>query len=505
MPPTQDQAAISVPKTERICEAALVVLVPALAVYAVALVSPAIFNDSDTFWHIRAGEWMLTHHAIVTRDPFSLTFAGRPWAAQEWLAEIALASAFLLFGWSGVAVMTGLAMGTAILLLTLYVGRRADPVATILIVVVAASCVMPDYLARPHILALPFMTAWIIGLVRASDARRAPPWQFLPLMTIWANLHGGFIFGLALIPPFAFEAILASRNSGTAPRIAKQWVLFGLASLLAVLLNPRGMYGLLFPFALMQVHSLSSIGEWQSLDLRQFSPVEFAMLATVFYVVWKGIKVSPVRVFLILALFHLSLLHARYGMLLGATAAIVLAEPIGRSRKPEREAWILQAFHAPVFFTLAVAVAVSAAFRVAYPEQHNEGPMSPEKALAAVPASLWSRPMFNNYSFGGFLIFQGVRPFVDSRADFYGDEFLLDYARAMNGDEGTIDRLFKKYGVAWTMLEPADPLVSVLEQHHGWRRLYADRFAIVQAAPESSRSAVRSLQAQAAGNHANAD
>ena len=54
-------------------------LLAGLAAFALAAFSPGLLNDSDTYWHIRAGEWMLAHHQVLRADVFSYTAAGAPW------------------------------------------------------------------------------------------------------------------------------------------------------------------------------------------------------------------------------------------------------------------------------------------------------------------------------------------------------------------------------------------------------------------------------------------
>src|SRR5690348_10092236 len=50
--------------------------------------SQTIFNDGDVSWHIATGRWILSHGAIPKAEPFSFTWAGRPWVPIEWLSEL---------------------------------------------------------------------------------------------------------------------------------------------------------------------------------------------------------------------------------------------------------------------------------------------------------------------------------------------------------------------------------------------------------------------------------
>jgi hypothetical protein len=472
-------------------EAILIASLASFAVYVLALLSPAIFNDADTFWHIRAGQWMLAHRTVLTFDPFSLPFAGKPWETQEWLAEIAFAAAFQWLGWSGVAILTGLAMAAATLVLASYLARRLDPISLLVVLVLALGCVMPDYLARPHILALPCLVAWIAGLADAAAARRRPSWLLIPVMIVWANLHGSFVFGLAFIAPMALEAVLA--NPDNRKRISVRWALFAAAAIGTTLLNPRGFDGLAYPFELMRLHSLSAIGEWQSSNFHALNPMELAVLAAIFFFVWKGAKVPVIRLLVLLALFHMALAHARYSMMLGIVGAILLADPL-RIALSERTP--LESPARPAILAmagLASAMLASAALRAAYPIQRFDEPGA--AALAAIPASLADKPVFNTYSFGGILIFNGIRPLVDSRADFYGDAYLDQYARTIDGDPATVDSLFAKYRVAWTMLDPGDPLVASMDRRKGWHRIYADRYAVIHVGPNAAARLAQSVAA----------
>jgi len=62
--------------TERLMIAILFVLVFAMAV--------RVPTDTDTWWHIRSGEYILEQRAIPHSDPFSHTRFGEAWIDHSW-------------------------------------------------------------------------------------------------------------------------------------------------------------------------------------------------------------------------------------------------------------------------------------------------------------------------------------------------------------------------------------------------------------------------------------
>src|SRR5438067_13782583 len=88
----------------------LPLFVAALLIPAVLGSSKTIFNDGDVSWHIATGQWILDHRAIPHVDPFSFTWAGKPWVAMEPLADVIFASAFRLAGYAGLAAVVTAAL-----------------------------------------------------------------------------------------------------------------------------------------------------------------------------------------------------------------------------------------------------------------------------------------------------------------------------------------------------------------------------------------------------------
>src|SRR5438105_3269291 len=89
---------------------------------------------------------------------------------------------------------------------------RSQIFSALAVVPFAAGLVLlaPHALARPHALALPVMVAFAGGLVRAVDRNRRPSWWLLPLMVLWANLHGGFTLGILLTGAAGLDAVVAA-------------------------------------------------------------------------------------------------------------------------------------------------------------------------------------------------------------------------------------------------------------------------------------------------------
>ena len=186
-----------------------------LAALARALAQPtALLNDPDTYLHIAAGRWMLAHHALPVLDPFSHSMAGASWVPHEWLAQIVLAAVYDAAGWSGLVLLAAACFAAGMALLTRFLLRHCKSFSALIAVILGAALVLGHLLVRPHILALPLLVVWSGCLFAARDAGRARPMWLPAIMVLWANLHGSFMFGLALALFLGAEAVITSETAG---------------------------------------------------------------------------------------------------------------------------------------------------------------------------------------------------------------------------------------------------------------------------------------------------
>lgn len=446
--------------------------------FAVTAFAPQVLNDGDTFMHIAAGGRMLADHAMLYRDPFSYTFAGAVWQAHEWLAEVMMAVAYAAGGWSGLLLMFAFAAAAAAGVLAHHLGRWLDWPTQAIITVIALTCMTPSLLARPHLLALPLLALWTSGLLAARSEGRAPSLALLPLMTLWVNIHGSFLLGLALAAGLALEALASSENRGATLR---GWGVFGTGALAATLINPHFLQGLLFPVAMLGASKLANISEWQAIDFSQLQPLELAILAALYFIVTRGVKIPPLRAIIILVLLHMTLQHQRHQIVFALVAPLLLAQPFSRALVTPASVISTRTHRlAAIVATGAVLLVIAlATLRMFVPAVRTDSPVAPISALAHVPPAVRSQPVLNDYSFGGYLIFAGVRPFVDSRVELYGDAFLARYEKIIESDPDAVKTAIRAYDIRWTLLGSHSRAVSVMDGLKGWRRLYADDYAVV--------------------------
>jgi hypothetical protein len=383
-------------------------------------------------------------------------------------------------GWTGVVALTAAAVATALGLLARFLLREWQPGAVLVAVLSALLLTSPHILARPHILALPAMVAWIGGLIRAVDTRSSPSWLLLPLMTLWANLHGSFTFGLAMIAPIACDAIWRAPNRERLG-VARQWALFALLALGAACLNPYGPEMILVTFRTVALGAaLTTVAEWRSQDFTHLGAFEVIMLGAFGFALFRGVTLPWLRILMLFGVLHLSLSQVRHADLLGLLAPIFLARPLAEQFKgiaADQTSPVARVGAWPLAATLVLFLAIAsiASMRSVTPASK----ITPAAAIHSVGAAV-AGPILNDYDFGGYLDFVGIAPFIDGRAELYGQAYVLRHDRALSLQNlPDFLRLLDEYGIRTTVLAPSTPAVALLDRLPDWRRTYADDVAVV--------------------------
>jgi hypothetical protein len=454
-----------------------------------------LLQDSDSFWQIRIGQWILDHGAMPYTDFYSFTRTGEPWISTSWLSQVLFAFSYTQLDWAGPVILTALGMAASVAILARLLDAHLEMPRSILFAMLALLLSLHHILARPHILALPVMVAWVGLLMAAADRRRAPSFAMLPLMALWANLHGGFVLGLALIGPISLEAV-EHAEKGQRLRLFTRWVLFGVAAMIASCWTPYGWRTLLGATNILNLGELLKvIFEWMPADFSSFTAFEGALLGLIALGYYRGLVLSAPRIFLILFFTWGALTHVRSIEAFAFLVPLVLAKPLGEMfSRPLADAAGSDRLPARYVTVTGALMIVAAAWTstAIYMGHHRFTFTMTQTPVAAVDLleQRKAQRIFNAYQFGGYLISRGIPVFADGRAELYGEKFVMDFFKATEGKKPELlPRLLDKYRIDATLLVADAPGPQILDHLKGWKRIYADDIAVIHVRDDAGAAA----------------
>ncbi len=250
-------------------------LLPFLVVGLAAAFAFRRLCNTDTWWHLASGRWIITHGTIPHLDVLSWTVPDHAWTNVQWLFDVLIYGIYSLGGPTLLVAssMTAYASSTAIILV--IVRRHLGPLSASVLCAWAVLISQERFEIRPEMLSYLFLSVllWLYATGREANSRRL--WAVPIVMCLWANCHSLFVLGMVIIisqMAGSFITDLPILPSGwrrpLEPVVRKRLLASGAFALAAVLLNPYFLTGALFPFKLMSRISgknsiFMSIGEFR--------------------------------------------------------------------------------------------------------------------------------------------------------------------------------------------------------------------------------------------------
>lgn len=465
-------------------------------------------SDGDLGRHLRVGEYVLGH-GLLYRDAFSFTKFGQPFVGYEWLSEVTVAGVYRLGGLPAVSVACGLLIALTYALLTRWLlARGVDPLLAYLTSILAAVLGSFHWLARPHLFTMLFVAILMSRLER--DDKGAPPWGYLPLFAFWANLHGGFLFGLVVIGVYVVGDLAEAALSSDARRVWVERARRDGAALgfgvLGTFLTP---YGLELPRHVLgwfrMRYVIDNTMEYMSPD---FHSLGGRFILGVLLLLVASLAVSrrrPTwpRLFLVLATIGSALIYQRNFPLMALTGLPVLAlhldsewrglrdigdirgtfarESPGRKNGP----WAL-AVTVPL---LLVTISASPLARLALIPAYFDPTAFPVAATEKAREAGLTGRIYNEFTWGGYLLFAWPeqKVFMDGQTDFYGEELTRTHIRIQTLYPGWRD-LLRQWDISLVIMPTTAPLVHELARDPAWRIWHCDPTAAILQRESSSTS-----------------
>ena len=485
--------------------------------------------DADIGWHMRTGELILATHSLPRTDPFSSTMQGQPWFAWEWLYDIVLGVLHQACGLNGVVWWCALLVaGIYALLFSRLLGRGAGlPLAIGLMLLAEAAGTIHLY-ARPHIVSWLFSLLWIITLEewerRDRGRTRWLLWFFPVSMVLWVNLHGGWLFGVALLGIYVAaawvesvreqDALAAIRAGRRARAMAVAWV----ASAAATLVNPFGwrLHAHIYRY-LGDRYLMDRIDEFKSPNFHGWAERCFAaiLMLTLMALASNRNKLRLSHLLVALLAVYAGFYSSRNlpvsSMLLALVAGPILWESIAALKdKAGAWGWIRRGSARISEFSermgaqemelrghLWPVVSVAMAFAICLhggwlgSRQLIHAQFNPEKVpVAAVsflqeelPGKQASREaVFSTDAWGGYVIYRLYperKVVVDDRHDLYGSDRIRQYLILTQAEPGW-QSVLKEWKIRTAVLPAGSTLASLLRLlPQDWRVAYEDQVGVV--------------------------
>jgi hypothetical protein len=353
-------------------------------------------RDGDLYLQLASGRFIAAH-GLDSVDPFRTIAHGAQWLNQQWLDELLV---YGLAGWIGVTGLT-----------VVYAGLLAAPLALLLwlcrgkglaMMVALAALYCPGLWVIVHPRAAGFsvlgfsLLVAIVVLAWLGRGRDSPPvarlrWAVpatLAVFALWANLHAGFVAGLALIGVVVCGLAL-ERRLGFPEALGSRRI--GLLALTGVLATGTVMFAT--PFGSALVSYLESFrnpaiaaasSEWRPAFQ---SPLAIGYLAiAAAFAAWLWFRTRGARALtpalVVVAFLALALVSLRNIVFVGPVFALAIA-----SLAPDRRLRIPLPL---IGLAAAVSVGAAATWAIAVGPARNEPILDPrliEYALRHPPAS----------------------------------------------------------------------------------------------------------------------
>jgi hypothetical protein len=481
-------------------------LIFGLTILLVFMMASRISIDSDTWWHLRAGKWMVEHRQIITSDPFSYTRFGSAWRYPGWIVEIPMYGITKMVGLGGLNILTALVIAASFGMI--YSASNGTPLLRAFVVIFAATASGIYWSARPHLLTILFSALFIFILEKidkTNNPQSMTRWiLFLPIIIlIWVNGHGGFVMGFILIGGYILGALMDLIGAKLLPNQKHTFdmnkirllIIGGFGMLIAGVINPLGYEIYLYPIKTVAIDSLRTyIQEWQSPDFHSLSVQPFLWLF-ILLIASVGLshnRMSGRELIITSILLYLSLTAGRNIALFALYAPVVITrhlnELIGNCTRlgrggeqpvvPNPSENYKLAINGVLFGLVFIGVVIKVAY--VFPEPVNQQyikTLFPVGAVNYIQRNIPEGHIFNSYNWGGYLLWAlpEYPVFVDGRTDLYNDEIIQDWLTVAQFKTGW-EQVLNNWRIDYILME-SNWLPSKLIKYSGWCTVYEDEIS----------------------------
>lgn len=318
---------------------AWLVSVAAVAVFATAQYCHQLYID--TYFDLYAGRWV-AEHGVPERNVVTVMAHGQPWIDQQWLAQLISYRLWQLGGYPDVVMVSVALVSAGIVVLgALMLQRGTSPLRMCAWTMAALAASYGYATPRPQSFGYLFVPV-AMWLVLGDDGWRWPralTWLLIPLLVVWANVHGSVLVGAGFVGLHAaFRAGRAFRRGDR--RGLAAYLMLGVSAAASPLCTPYGFaivryYGSLIGNPVLAADG----GEWAPSN--PAAPYTWAFFVVVIAVAaavaigWRrGVRPHPELAIFAAATLGMALLAFRNTPWFGFSGCLLAADMMARLSAP---------------------------------------------------------------------------------------------------------------------------------------------------------------------------
>jgi len=448
-------------------------------------------EDPDFWWHLRTGQWIVEHGWVPMVDAFSAHGMGKPWVAYSWLFEIIIYAIYSVVGLVGIVIFTVvMSLLIALAVHALMRMARLPFVLEVVVMAVALGSLKPMISPRSWLFTILFFAlelSVLLNVRRSGNTNLL--WTLPALFALWANIHIQFIYGLAAVVFLVMEVVVSQLRGSTPETKALAGLplarLCGVAAtcVLATFFTPYH-YHLFRPIIEISAQTgvFSTVAELHPLLFRSLADwfVLALVLVAVFLLGWgRQWRVFP-SLLLLMGVF-LAFRARRDAWVVVVAALAVICE-----FRRNAVAADVYSFSRSGIVAIAAAVALSTFLIGNYRGITNQQlervveQQFPVKAVEFIIHHQLPGPLFNNFDWGGYLIWHlhGWPVSIDNRGNVHGDERIERSLATWSGAAGWSDDP-DLANARLVVGELGRPLISLLRLDPRFKLVYEDSTAVV--------------------------
>ena len=434
---------------------------------------------ADLGRHLRSGELFFQNGQILGTNFYSYTHADFPIMYRHHWGAGALFYLFWQYtGFVGLHLFfTALTLLTFALFFSLAL-KKSSLALSSLVAILIIPFLMQRTEIRPEVFSYLCYGIFFRLLLKVREDQRWAKTALcaLPLLEmVWVNLHIMFFLGPAIVGLFCFESLFLNRER------TRTFMLLLVLTLLAMLINPLGLEGVLVPFKVMdnlgfkvaenlpvwnfgngfynnpvysyfEAFSLAFAVSAIVAGFKQKKKLSISYLLLALFVSASGW--AAIRNFPMFGLFALAILPANLSIIGGAL--------------PKVKEWKLRGGVLVLLSVIALVLYAGGLDKLLSIRTASGFGLEPENSAAIefFNQNELHGPIFNNFNIGGYLIFHlypREKVFIDNRPEAYPASFFQQEYLPMLSDESKWKELENRYGFRTIILDHTDMSPAIMQ------------------------------------------